>query len=898
MLSDLRTNTLSTRRPPAIDEEVAKLTPLMAQYFKLKSKHPDAILLYRVGDFYETFGEDAIKAADILGIVLTKRNNGGVDIELAGFPFHSLDVYLPKLVRAGYRVAICEQLEKPSKEKKIVKRGVTDLVTPGLTIEDTILDRRANNYLAAIHFTPKQEYGIAFLDISTGDFLVSEGNALAIEKLIDSFQPAEVIFSKFYQKQYSQSFGERYYSYTLDEWVFMLDYGREKLLDKFSVSNLKGFGIEEMPLAQVAAGAVLHYLSSTQNEKLSHISRINRIQSEHFVWLDRFTINNLELVRSNHDSGKALIDILDKTVSPMGARLLRQWILMPLISEENIHARHDMVEYYFNHPEAQEKLDQLIKTIGDLERLASKLAMEKINPRELLQLKRGLEVIPKIVENLQKSGDESLAMLAENLMPCEILKNEIQKGISDDPPAVMAKGNYIRDGFHDELDDLRNVIRNSKELLIDIQKTEAEKTGISSLKIGFNNVFGYYLEVTNKYKDHDKIPETWVRKQTLTNAERYVSEDLKKLETKILTAEEKIGELEEKLFFELVSKANAYLDAIQQNAKNLGKLDVILSFAKVAYKNRYTRPVIDQSYVIEIKGGRHPVIEHQLGMQEQYVPNDISLDNDDTQIMMITGPNMSGKSAVLRQTAIITLMAQMGCFVPADFARIGIVDKVFSRVGASDNISSGESTFMLEMNETASIMNNISSRSLILLDEIGRGTSTYDGISIAWSLAEFLHHNPSANPKTLFATHYHELNELAEQYPRIKNYNVATKEAGQKVIFLRKLEEGGCAHSFGIHVAAMAGMPVDIIKRAREILIELEQKTINTKPDSDQVQKQTKAPVKNIQPAYQLNIFETVDNQAGKLKSLIQTLDINTMSPIECMLKLVELKKILEEENV
>lgn len=868
----------------------------MAQYFQLKAKHPDAILLYRVGDFYETFAEDAVKTADILGIVLTKRNNGGNDIELAGFPYHSLDVYLPKLVRAGYRVAICEQLEKPSKEKKIVKRGVTDMVTPGLTIEDTILDRKANNYLAAIHFTPKNEYGVAFLDISTGDFLVSEGSASTIEKLIDSFQPAEVIYSKFYQKQYHQTFHERYYSYTLDEWVFTLDYGREKLLDKFSVSNLKGFGIEDMPFAQIAAGAALHYLNSTQNDKLSHISRINRIQSDQYIWLDRFTVNNLELVRSNHESGTSLLQVMDKTVSPMGARLLRKWILLPLLSIEKIQSRQQMVEYFTENVEVAENLEQSIKSVGDLERIASKLAMEKINPRELLQLKRALDVIPTVMSALEHSQNDALRMLGEKLLPCEMLKNEIQKAISDDPPAMLIKGNVIRDGYHEDLDELRNIIRNSKELLLDIQKTEAERTGISTLKIGYNNVFGYFLEITNKYKDHDKIPDTWVRKQTLTNAERYVSEDLKKLEAKILTAEEKIADWEEKLYHEVVTKANSYLDAIQQNARNLGVLDVLLSFAKLAIKNQYTKPVIDDSLVINIIGGRHPVIEKQLSVQDSYVPNDMTLDNLDTQIMMITGPNMSGKSAVLRQTALISLMAQMGSFVPAKEARIGIVDKIFSRVGASDNISSGESTFMLEMNETASIMNNISDRSLILLDEIGRGTSTYDGISIAWSLAEFLHNSPKANPKTLFATHYHELNELAEQYPRIKNYNVATREVGNKVIFLRKLVEGGCEHSFGIHVAAMAGMPKEIIQRAQEILVELEQKTISTQQNitSD---RPTKALVKNIPPSYQLSIFETVDTTAGKLKSTIQSLDINTMSPIECMLKLVELKKLMDEEG-
>lgn len=877
-------------------DEAAKTTPLMAQYFKLKSKHPDAILLYRVGDFYETFSEDAIKTADILGIVLTKRNNGGSDIELAGFPYHSLDVYLPKLVRAGYRVAICEQLEKPSKEKKIVKRGVTDVVTPGLTIEENILDRKSNNYLASIHITPKNEYGIAFLDISTGDFLVSQGDAMVVEKLIDSFSPAEIVFSKYYQKAYHQIFHERYYSYALDEWVFSYDYARGKLLEKFAVPNLKGFGIEEMELGQIAAGSVLHYLSSTQNDKLAHISRINRIQSDHYVWLDRFTVNNLELVRSTHDSGKSLLQILDKTVSPMGARLLKKWILLPLLSLEKIQARHSIVEYFFEKETEQEQLDHRIKQIGDLERIASKLAMEKINPRELLQLKRGLTVLPDIIFTLQNAENEALKMMAEKFLPCELLKNEIHKALSDDPPTLLAKGNAIKDGHHPDLDDLRNVIRNSKELLLEIQQTEIEKTGITSLKIGFNNVFGYYLEVTNKYKDHDRIPDTWVRKQTLTNAERYISDDLKKLETKILTAEEKIMELEEKLYFELVSTAATYLDAIQQNARNIGILDTLLSFAKVARKQNYCKPVVDNSFVIDVSEGRHPVIEQQLKIDENYVPNDIFLSNDETQIMMITGPNMSGKSAVLRQTALIGLMAQMGSFVPAKSATIGLIDKVFTRVGASDNISSGESTFMLEMNETASIMNNISPRSLILLDEIGRGTSTYDGISIAWSLAEFLHNSPKANPKTLFATHYHELNELAEKYPRIKNFNVATKELSNKVIFLRKLVEGGCEHSFGIHVAAMAGMPREIINRANEILQELEQKSIEV--PTGKGTNDLKRNVKNIIPnSYQLSIFETVDTTAGKLKEVISQIEINTMTPIECMMKLHELKKMIEDSE-
>ena len=871
---------------------MSKVTPLMAQYFKLKSKHPDAILLYRVGDFYETFAEDAIKVADILGIVLTKRNNGGNDIELAGFPYHSLDVYLPKLVRAGYRVAICEQLEKPSKEKKIVDRGVTDVITPGITIDDTILDRKSNNYLASIYFTPKNEHGVAFLDISTGEFMVSEGSASTVEKLIDGFNPSEIIYSKAFAKDYSKAFGDRYYFYGIEEWVYTHDYAREKLLDKFSVTNLKGFGIEDLQLAQVAAGAILHYLSSTQNNKIAHISGITRIQSEHFVWLDRFTVKNLELIRSAHDSGSSLAQVMDKTVTPMGARMLKNWILLPLLSIERIQSRLDMVSYFVEKYFDQESLTVILRQVGDTERIASKLAMEKISPRELLQLKKSLELLPDILMILKASDNEALSVLGDKLILCQKLREEISKTLSDDPPSMVSKGNVIKPGCHEELDDLRNVIRNSKDLLLEIQTSEAEKTGISSLKIGFNNVFGYYLEVTNKYKDHDRIPDTWVRKQTLANAERYISEDLKILETKILTAEEKIAELEEKLYMELVITAAGYLDAIQQNAKNIAVLDCILSFAHIATKYNYCRPDVDESYELSLKEARHPVIERQLPLGQTYVPNDISLSNDDIQIMMITGPNMSGKSAVLRQTALISLMAQMGSYVPATTAKVGLIDKIFTRVGASDNISSGESTFMLEMNETASIMNNISKRSLILLDEIGRGTSTYDGISIAWSLAEFLH-NGKVKPKTLFATHYHELNELAEKYPRIKNYNVATREIGNKVIFLRKLMEGGCEHSFGIHVAAMAGMPRDIITRAMEILEDLESKTIEGQDDPNR--KDTRHNAKNIVPNnFQLSLFETADPIAGELKQNIKTLDLNTMTPIECMLKLHELKKILE----
>ena len=691
-------------------------------------------------------------------------------------------------------------------------------------------------------------------------------------------------------KDYTKTFGERYYYYGIEEWVYMPDYTRTKLLNKFDVTNLKGFGIEELPLAQVAAGAVIHYLNATQNEKTSHISGITRIQSEHFVWLDRFTIKNLELLKSAHESGSSLAHVMDKTVTPMGARLLRNWILLPLLSVDRIQARLDMVSYFYEKYFDRDALTDLLRQTGDIARIASKLAMEKISPRELLQLKKSLDLLPDILAILKNSENEHLILLADKLNLCAKLKEDIGKTISDDPPALVSKGNVIRQGHHDELDDLRNVIRNSKELLLEIQVTEAERTGIASLKIGFNNVFGYYLEVTNKYKDHEKIPASWVRKQTLANAERYISEDLKKLETKILTAEEKISDLEEKLYHDLVLKATEYIDALQQNAKNIAILDCILSFATIAEKYGYTRPEVDESYEIVLKDARHPVIERQLPLGHDYVPNDIHLDSTDTQIMMITGPNMSGKSAVLRQTALIVLMAQMGSYVPASSAKTGIVDKIFTRVGASDNISSGESTFMLEMNETASIMNNISARSLILLDEIGRGTSTYDGISIAWSLAEFLH-NGKVTPKTLFATHYHELNELAEKYPRIKNYNVTTKEIGNKVIFLRKLVEGGCEHSFGIHVAAMAGMPREIISRAMEILQDLEQKRIeNPATDSN-----LRTNAKNIMPNnFQLSLFETVDPAVGQMKELIKSLDLNTMTPIECMLKLHELKKLNE----
>lgn len=870
----------------------AKVTPLMAQYNKLKAKYPDAVLLYRVGDFYETFGEDAERVASVLGIVLTARNNGGADVALAGFPYHSLDVYLPKLVRAGYRVAICEQLEKPSKEKKIVERGVTDIVTPGLTTNDNMLDRKANNYLASIYYSNRNHHGVAFIDISTGEFIVAEADTEGLTKLIDGFQPSEIIYPRSYNAYTDDLFGSRYYTYALEDWVFSIDFAKEKIIDTFKVQTLKGYGIEELEYAQIAAGAILHYLMSTQNKNLSHLTSIQRIPSDEYVWLDRFTIRNLELVQSMHETGKSLLDVLDHTSSAMGARMMRKWVMMPLLDINKIKARHDNVAYFLQHESITLDLDNHIKNIGDLERIISKVSMEKINPREMVQLKKALQFLIPIKQCLLDSGTLHLIKLGEQINPCESAVILINNAVSDDAPVSVSKGDAMKTGYNAELDELRHIIKNSKDILLELQQREIERTGIPTLKIGFNSVFGYYLEVTNKYKYVDTIPADWVRKQSLSNAERYVTDELKKLEDKILNAEEKISELEEKLFIELIHTLQDYIYPIQHNSKLIAEIDCLISYAKLASRYNYCKPEINDGLALDIIQGRHPVIELQLKIDETYIANDVYLDNDSTQIMMITGPNMSGKSAVLRQTALIVLMAQIGCYVPAKAANIGIVDKIFTRVGASDNISSGESTFMLEMNETASIMNNISQRSLILLDEIGRGTSTYDGISIAWSLAEFLHNNAKANPKTLFATHYHELNDLANTYPRIKNYHVTTKEVGNKVIFLRKLTEGGSEHSFGIHVAAMAGMPKSIIDRASEILLELEQKSIESKGNEH---KGIKAKSQNSpSPAYQLSIFETHDPKAGQIKEMIQQLDLTTMTPIECMIKLNELKKVIE----
>lgn len=875
----------------------------MKQYFGVKEKYPGAILLFRVGDFYETFSTDAVTASQVLGIVLTKRNNGGEDIELAGFPYHSMDTYLPRLVKAGYRVAICEQLEKPSKEKKIVKRGVTEVVTPGVAINDKLLDHRTNNYLASIHFGKKDELGVSFLDISTGEFMVTQGSAVYIDKLLQSFQPSEIIFSKKNTSIFEKRFGDKFYTYPLDDWIYAIDYSKEKLIEQFEVSSLKGFGVEHLEMAQIAAGASLHYLATTQNTNLKHINALSRIQPDKYVWLDRFTIRNLELAFSNHPSGIPLIDILDKTVSPMGARLMKKWVVLPLKNQTAIEARLDMVDWFIKNNEQASEIEMHIRQIGDLERLISKVPMGKINPREVVQLKRALEAIVPTKALLEKSENAFLQKIGDNLNPCKSIKEQIAKELKEDPPVNLAKGGVIADNFNQELDDLRHIVKNSKDLLLGIQKEEAEKTGIANLKIGFNNVFGYYLEVTNKYKNQNLIPEDWIRKQTLTNAERYITEELKVLEAKILGAEEKILALEDKLFEQLVFSIADFIQPVQLNANLIAQLDCLLSFGKVATKNNYCRPEINDSMTIDIKAGRHPVIEQHLPLGENYVPNDVYLDNEEQQVMMITGPNMAGKSALLRQTALICLMAQMGSFVPAESAKLGWIDKVFTRVGASDNISSGESTFMVEMNETASIMNNISDRSLILLDEIGRGTSTYDGISIAWAIAEFLHNNQigaqaGMRPKTLFATHYHELNELANKFTRIKNFNIATKEVGQKVIFLRKLIEGGSHHSFGIHVAKMAGMPRSIVERAAHILVQLEQKSIangeEEKSFDGQPDKNIGKKLKQVSQPMQLTFFDANDPILEEIKEDLIDLDVNSMTPIEAMMKLNELKKKLE----
>jgi len=862
-----------------------KETPLMQQYNSIKVKYPGALLLFRVGDFYETFGEDAIKAAGILGIVLTKRGNGSEsETALAGFPHHSLETYLPKLVRAGQRVAICDQLEDPKTTKTIVKRGVTELVTPGVSYNDNILHQKSNNYLASV-FLDKQSAGVAFLDISTGEFSVAQGSVSYVDKLLQGFKPTEVILGKRQHKSFVEFFGNGFYTYTLDEWPYTGDYAVETLLKHFEVKSLKGFGIDRMPLGIVAAGIALHYLNETEHRNLQHISNISRIEEEHYMWLDRFTIRNLELVSSANENAMTLSDVLDQTASPMGARLLKRWMVMPLKDKKSIEERLLVVDYLYQHRELRELLISEIKQIGDLERLISKIGLKKANPREITQLKRALQAIERLRELMQASDVEALKVIAEQLNPCALIRDRIAAQLNPEPPVLVSKGNVIAEGVNTDLDKLRKVAYGGKDYLLEIQKRESEATGIPSLKIAFNNVFGYYLEVTNAHKD--KVPAGWIRKQTLVNAERYITEELKEYEEQILGAEEKIQALEADLYADLLTAVAEYIKPIQLNAQLLARLDVLLNFAVIAEKYHYVRPVIDGSGIIDIKGGRHPVIEQRMPIGEDYITNDVFLDNQSQQIIIITGPNMAGKSALLRQTGLIVLMAQMGCFVPAKEAHIGLVDKIFTRVGASDNLSSGESTFMVEMNETASILNNLSERSLILLDEIGRGTSTYDGISIAWAIAEYLHNHPSARARTLFATHYHELNELSTSFPRIKNYNVSVKEVNNKVIFLRKLVPGGSEHSFGIHVAKLAGMPPKVLQRANEILKRLEQERTGGEQIKDSIKKIQKQ-------AYQLQMFSIDDPVLVKIRDVLNNLDVNTLTPVEALMKLDEIQRLLK----
>lgn len=881
-----------------------KETPLNKQYNEIKAKYPGALLLFRVGDFYETFGEDAIRASKILGIVLTRRNNGGAHEELAGFPHHSLDNYLPKLVRAGERVAICDQLEDPASAKGIVKRGVTELVTPGVSLNDNVLDTRKNNYLAAVHIGPDNIYGIAFLDISTGEFMTAQGNAAYIDKMLQGFSPAEVLFCKRHKQEFNQLFGGKYHSFQLDDWCFGYEYGYEQLIGHFQTTTLKGFGIEALPMGIIAAGVILHYLRETEHKEVGHIGRITRLEEEKYVWLDRFTVRNLELVYPQQEGGVPLIQILDQTVTPMGARLLRKWIVLPLKDKLAIEDRLNTVEHFLENEDLHDTITQHLKQIGDLERLISKVAVKRINPRELVQLKKSLKQIGPVKElisgiinqeeekskqagkkQISTQAIEILKKYADQLNPCSFLVDKIENEIRDDAPILTNQGRIVKSGVDPELDELHAISYEGKDFLIKLQNREIERTGIGSLKIAYNKVFGYYLEVTHAHQN--KVPADWIRKQTLVNAERYITPELKEYEEKILNAEDKISAIEYRIFSELMLMAAEYVGTVQQNALVISTLDALSSFATVARKNKYIKPVISEGNELDIKDGRHPVIEQQLPVGESYVPNDLFLDDVSQQIIIITGPNMAGKSALLRQTALIVLMAQMGCYVPAKSASIGLVDKIFTRVGASDNLSRGESTFMVEMTETASILNNLSNRSLILMDEIGRGTSTYDGVSIAWAIAEYLHNQADCRPKTLFATHYHELNQLTEDFPRIKNFNVAVKEVDNKVIFLRKLKPGGSAHSFGIHVAQIAGMPQLIVLRASEIMQHLEK---------DHVTHEHKKRVKEIpKNNFQLSIFEPADPRMEELKEKLSLVDVNTLSPIEALLKLNEFQKIVKK---
>jgi len=862
-----------------------KETPLMKQYNVFKAKYPGAILLFRIGDFYETFGEDAIKASKILGIVLTRRANGAAAfIELAGFPHHSLDNYLPKLVRAGERVAICEQLEDPKFAKGIVKRGVTELVTPGVSFNDHVLEGKKNNYLASLHLTTDKQIGIAFLDISTGEFLSAQGELSYIEKLLQSFSPSEIIFNKKFKADFEEKFADRFNTYTLDDWVYQFDYAYEKLKRHFETNSLKGFGIENLKEGITAAGSVLYYLELTEHREIKHISSVSRIAEERYVWLDKFTIRNLELIFPQQEGGVPLIDILDKTVTPMGARLMRKWVVMPLKNKNEVEERHQIVCFFVENEDDRESLLKYLRPIGDLERLISKVSVGRINPREMLQLKRALKSIIPIKALLkQRSDGELLEKWADKINSCEFLLEKIDKELKEDAPMVSNQGGIIKDGIQQELDNLRKIAFLGKDYLEKLQEKEAVRTGISSLKISYNSVFGYYLEVRNTHKD--KVPKDWIRKQTLTGAERYITPELKEYEEKILGAEEKINSIEQHLYLKLVQTATEYVSYIQDNARILAMLDCLISFSEVAVHQRYTQPQMSDSNVLDIKNGRHAVIETQLPLGEAFIPNDIFLDVESQQIMIITGPNMAGKSSLLCQTALIVLMAQMGSFVPAENAEIGMVDKVFTRVGASDNLARGESTFMVEMTETASILNNLSEKSLVLMDEIGRGTSTYDGISIAWSIVEYLHNHPKYFVKTLFATHYHELNELAKDLPRVKNFNVAVKEMGNKVIFLRKLKEGGSEHSFGIHVAQMAGIPNQVVIRASEVLEGLEE---------DKTKDKNKLKIRELpKNTFQFNLFEAKDPNYNLVKEMLKKLDINTISPVEALLKLNEIKGLM-----
>lgn len=856
----------------------------MKQYYAVKEKHPDAVLLFRVGDFYETFGEDAIKAAEILGITLTRRANGAASfVELAGFPYHALDTYLPKLVRAGQRVAICEQLEDPKMTKTIVKRGITELVTPGVSINDNILEHRENNFLASVHFD-KNMAGVAFFDISTGEFLTAQGSFEYVDKLLNSFQPKEVLFQKGKGKEFAALFGGKFYTFTLDEWVYSGDAALDRLLRHFETKSLKGFGVQNLNYGIIASGAILHYLDLTQHNNLGHVSGLSRIEEDKYVWLDRFTIRNLELFHSINEGAKTLVQVIDKTISPMGARLLKRWIALPLKEVSAINNRLDVVQYFTKHQELKTDIEEQLRQVGDLERIIGKVAVARINPREVVQLKHALRAIVPIKELCAASGNEGLMRFAEQLNPCESIRQRIEREIHPDPPMLMHKGRVIADGVSDELDDLRGIAFSGKDYLAHMQERESQRTGIPSLKIAFNNVFGYYIEVRNTHKD--KVPSEWIRKQTLVGAERYITEELKEYETKILGAEEKIQSLELNLFNQLVVALSEYIAVIQLNAAMLAQIDCLVSFATSAISNEYYRPEINDSKTIDIKNGRHPVIEQQLPIGESYITNNVFLDTDDQQVIIITGPNMAGKSALLRQTALIVLLAQIGSFVPATEAKIGYVDKIFTRVGASDNISLGESTFMVEMNEAASILNNLSDRSLILLDELGRGTSTYDGISIAWSIVEYIHEHSKAKAKTLFATHYHELNEMEKSFSRVKNFNVTIREMGNKVIFLRKLVRGGSNHSFGIHVARMAGMPASVVKRADEILLELE---------GAQKKNKLAKPLEGMaehREGFQMSFFQLDDPVLKQIRDEIKNLDINNLTPIEALNKLSEIKKL------